>query len=103
MPQPMSLTIRQARLQLAQGLGGSIGQFGIANLLNLAQAKNQRLQLSVAKAHGRAVGQVFLREDYGLLLPDGSPHLEEINRALLALRENGEYGDIYRKWFGKAP
>ncbi|ATG45353.1 amino acid ABC transporter substrate-binding protein, PAAT family [Phaeobacter piscinae] len=55
------------------------------------------------RLHGRAVGQVFLREDYGLLLPDGSPHLEEINRALLALRENGEYGDIYRKWFGKAP
>ncbi|MFS4581528.1 transporter substrate-binding domain-containing protein [Phaeobacter sp. C3_T13_0] len=53
--------------------------------------------------HGRAVSQVFLREDYGLLLPDRSPHLEEINRALLALRENGEYDDIYRKWFGKAP
>lgn len=52
---------------------------------------------------GHPVGQVFLREDYGLLLPDGSDHLEEINRALLAMRENGEYDDIYRKWFGKAP
>ncbi|WP_293572971.1 transporter substrate-binding domain-containing protein [Phaeobacter sp.] len=55
------------------------------------------------QAHGHPVGQVFLREDYGLLLPDGSPHLEQVNQTLLALRESGEYADIYRKWFGKAP
>jgi len=26
-----------------------------------------------------------------------------VNQALLTLRENGEYEEIYRKWFGKSP
>ena len=46
------------------------------------------------------VGPVFLRENYGIILPPNSPLAEEINQSLLRLREDGTYGEIYRKWFG---
>jgi len=45
-------------------------------------------------------GSVFLRENYGIAFPTGSPLVEEVNQALLALREDGSYDKIYRKWFG---
>ena len=45
-------------------------------------------------------GSVFLRENYGMIFPTGSPLVEEVNQALLALREDGSYDAIYRKWFG---
>lgn len=43
---------------------------------------------------------VFLRENYGIVFPTGSPLLEDVNQALLALREDGTYEAIHRKWFG---
>jgi len=48
----------------------------------------------------RIVGSVFLRENYGMIFPTGSPLVEDVNQALLALREDGTYDAIYRKWFG---
>lgn len=45
-------------------------------------------------------GSVFLRENYGIAFPTGSARVEEVNQALLALREDGTYDQIYRKWFG---
>ncbi len=44
-------------------------------------------------------GPIFKKEDYGIVLPTGSPYRKAINRALLALRESGEYEEIYRRWF----
>lgn len=49
---------------------------------------------------GELVGPVFLRENYGIALPTGSPLAEPINQSLLWLRENGTYETIYRNWFG---
>ncbi|MDP5218314.1 transporter substrate-binding domain-containing protein [Ruegeria sp. 2205SS24-7] len=49
---------------------------------------------------GVMTGAVFLRENYGIAFPTGSPLVEEVNQALLTLRENGTYDTIYRKWFG---
>ncbi|MEM6387878.1 MAG: transporter substrate-binding domain-containing protein [Pseudomonadota bacterium] len=46
------------------------------------------------------VGPVFLRENYGLALQQGSGLREPINRILLRLREDGTYDDLYRRWFG---
>jgi len=46
------------------------------------------------------VGPVFLRENYGIILPPESPLAEPINQSLLRLREDGTYSKIYRKWFG---
>ncbi|WP_424831704.1 transporter substrate-binding domain-containing protein [Ruegeria sp.] len=61
--------------------------------------------LSYFAAHdGRRIatmtGGIFLRENYGIAFPTGSPLVEEVNQALLALREDGTYDEIYRKWFG---
>lgn len=46
------------------------------------------------------VDPVFLRENYGIILPPESPLAESINQSLLRLREDGTYDEIYRKWFG---
>ncbi len=45
-------------------------------------------------------GPVFLRENYGIVLPSGSGLAEPLNQSLLRLRENGTYDEIYRTWFG---
>jgi polar amino acid transport system substrate-binding protein len=52
--------------------------------------------------HGRSqlAGAAFLRENYGIALPTGSPLAEQINQDLLKLRENGTYEAIRQKWFG---
>lgn len=47
------------------------------------------------------VGPIFMRESYGIVFPSGSPLVEEVNQVLLALREDGTYDTIYRKWFGR--
>ena len=44
--------------------------------------------------------RVFKRESYGIALPSGSPLREDVNRALLALRERGAYDAIRARWFG---
>ncbi len=49
---------------------------------------------------GRILPRVFKRENYGIALPSGSPLTEDINRALLALRESGRYDQLRRKYFG---
>jgi len=52
--------------------------------------------------HGKAelVGPVFLKENYAIAVPTGSPLAEAINQSLLRLRENGTYESIRQKWFG---
>ncbi len=49
---------------------------------------------------GVIAGPVFLRENYGIIFPSDSPLVEDVNRALLGLREDGTYDTIYRRWFG---
>lgn len=46
-------------------------------------------------------GAKFLHENYGIVFPTDSALVEDVNRALLALREDGTYETIYRKWFGR--
>ena len=48
-------------------------------------------------------GPVFHREEYGIALPEGSPHQEKINRTLLTLFEDGTYNQLYQKWFESVP
>lgn len=45
------------------------------------------------------VGAIFRQENYGIVLPPNSPYEKAINKALLTLRENGTYQDLYSKWF----
>ncbi len=55
------------------------------------------------KEHGtgtfRTVGPRFEEHDYGMIVPEGSPWREKINRALLRLVESGEYDRLQRQWF----
>lgn len=46
------------------------------------------------------LGSIFNAEDYGIALPNNSPLRENINRALLALKEDGSYDRITLFWFG---
>jgi polar amino acid transport system substrate-binding protein len=52
------------------------------------------------KGKVEVVGGVFRQESYGILLPRHSPHRKPINEALLRLREDGTYQQIYERWFG---
>lgn len=49
---------------------------------------------------GRLLPRVFKSENYGIALATGSPLTEDINRALLSLRESGRYEQLRRKYFG---
>lgn len=53
------------------------------------------------KGRVQVVSGVFHKEDYGIVFPTNSPLRKQVNEALLALREDGTYEDIYNKWFGK--
>jgi polar amino acid transport system substrate-binding protein len=59
-----------------------------------------------AKNEGKGLvkltGSIFRPEKYGIVLPEGSPLREPINRALLRLREDGTYRSLLTKWFGES-
>ncbi len=56
------------------------------------------------KGEGRGqvqlVGAVFAQQSYGIALKTNSPYRESINQAILKLKEDGTYKQIYEKWFG---
>jgi polar amino acid transport system substrate-binding protein len=51
------------------------------------------------KGKVEVVGSIFREENYGIVIPNGSPYRKKINTALLSLRENGTYQALYEKWF----
>ncbi len=64
--------------------------------------------LSYYVSHGgegkvRTTGPIFSHEPYGIAMQEGSPLRESVNQALLQVIESGEYGRIYKKWFGTPP
>ena len=56
-----------------------------------------------SNARAQMNGPMFLRENYGIAFPTGSPLTEVVNRTLLTLREDGKYLEIYESWFGLEP
>ena len=46
------------------------------------------------------VGTVFQNEDYGIAFRNGSDLRKQADRALLKMREDGDYDMIKQKWFG---
>ncbi|HAE36792.1 TPA: hypothetical protein DCX66_03505 [Candidatus Nomurabacteria bacterium] len=46
-------------------------------------------------------GEVFDKQEYGFVLQEGSPLRKDVNLAILTLRENGSYDELYKKWFGE--
>lgn len=58
----------------------------------IATEGNGRVQLA---------GNSFFADTLAFALPNNSPHLENINTALLQVRESGQYGTLYDQWFGE--
>ncbi len=56
---------------------------------------------TTARDGSRWSAACFTRRNYGIVFPTNSPLRKQVNEALLALREDGTYEDIYNKWFGK--
>ena len=52
------------------------------------------------KGKVKVVGSVFAHQSYGIAVKINSPYREQINQALLKLKENGTYQQLYREWFG---
>jgi polar amino acid transport system substrate-binding protein len=52
------------------------------------------------KGRVHMVGAPFRKEDYGIVFPRNHPLRKQVNVALLALREDGTYQQLYDKWFG---
>ena len=52
------------------------------------------------KGKVQTVGNIFRKESYGILFPSNSPYRKRVNEALLKIRENGTYDQLYTKWFG---
>lgn len=47
------------------------------------------------------VPTIFQNENYGIVLPQGSPLNEDVNQALLRVQENGVYNQLTLRWFGR--
>jgi polar amino acid transport system substrate-binding protein len=54
---------------------------------------------NAGKGKVEMTGPIFKREDYGIIMPQGSDLRKPINAALLELREDGRYEALYQKWF----
>ncbi|MFG6118769.1 glutamine ABC transporter substrate-binding protein [Thalassobacillus sp. B23F22_16] len=49
----------------------------------------------------KTVGDILQGEQYGIAFPKDSELVEDVNKALETLIENGTYDDIYEEWFGE--
>lgn len=54
---------------------------------------------TMGKGKVRLVGNVFRKEDYGIMFAENDPLRKSVNNALLQMREDGSYQKIYDKWF----
>jgi len=57
------------------------------------------------KGEGKAqvVGPLYEGQQYGIAFTSGSKWVEPANKALAAMKKDGTYADIYKKWFGEMP
>ncbi len=54
------------------------------------------------KGQVEMAGPVFKPESYGIAFPLDSPLRENVNRALLRIKESGRFTEIYERWFGQS-
>lgn len=47
------------------------------------------------------VGELFDKQDYGVVFQEKGAIREDINRAILTVRESGFYDNLYKKYFGE--
>lgn len=51
----------------------------------------------------KAVGEQMMAHEYGIGFPKGSELVTKVNEALAAMKADGRYAAIYKKWFGTEP
>jgi len=51
----------------------------------------------------KAVGEQMMAHEYGIAFPKGSELVPRVNEALKAMKADGRYNTIYKKWFGAEP
>ncbi|MYL36005.1 transporter substrate-binding domain-containing protein [Pontibacillus yanchengensis] len=51
----------------------------------------------------KTVGDVLEAQSYGIALPKESELVDDVNKALQAVKDNGTYDEIYEKYFGSKP
>jgi len=51
----------------------------------------------------KTVGDVLEGQSYGIALPKDSDLVDDVNKALQAVKDSGEYDEIYKKYFGSKP
>lgn len=52
----------------------------------------------------KIVGDILSAEYYGIAIPKGKTEvLQKINDGLKTLKANGQYAELYKKWFGQEP
>jgi len=55
------------------------------------------------KGRVKLAGEPVAGDQYGIAFPKNSPLVVKVDAALQAIQADGEYAQIYRKWFGKDP
>ena len=58
---------------------------------------------TAGKGRVKVAGTVKSGDFYGIAFPKGSDLVPKVNQALATLKSNGQYDEIYTKWFGKKP
>lgn len=58
---------------------------------------------TAGKGRVKVAGTVKSGDFYGIAFPKGSDLTAKVNQALATLKSNGQYDEIYTKWFGKQP
>ncbi|MEC9484209.1 MAG: transporter substrate-binding domain-containing protein [Halomonas sp.] len=78
-------------------MGGSVDAvfYDAPNVGYFAQTQGQ--------GQAKVVGPLYEGQQYGIAFTSGSKWLEPANQALAAMKEDGTYDEIYKKWFGEAP
>lgn len=51
----------------------------------------------------KTAGPLYEGQQYGIAFNEGSEWVDDANKALAAMRDDGTYAKIYEKWFGEAP
>ena len=71
------------------------------NIKGINDLVGKRIGAQMNGGKGRMVGDIMEAEYYGIAAKKGNKALvKQVNEALAALKKNGEYDKIYKKWFG---
>ncbi len=69
---------------------------GVSDYLGVAFAAQQMTDLKIAE-------RIRTGEQYAIMMPKGSPLLEQVNDAISAMKEDGTMAALYAEWIGGEP